>query len=194
MATVAFKLTRSPNNYYLWRPKFLEDAAKIDWAIARNLTLATPLGPGHLLEDIDDRYLSVYLSGIGVGSTPHIQKSGLDEKDQSTVASRTVLSVVDKDSLVEKFLNHAPDHGPIDRFKVMIMERMFLDKRRSREIFSLMLDSLDTDAQAAVSGAAAYPAVLQNADVRALWQLISEHHAPDLEMELQRVEMLFQRL
>ena len=190
MERVVFKLTRSPNNYYVWRPKFLEAAARIDWAIARNLTSGNPLGPGHLLEDVDDRYLSVFLSSIGIGS----RKSQLTEEAKEQAAPRGPVSMLDKDALVERILEYPSDNGPIDKFKVMVLEKMFHNSRKSKEIFSLLLDSLDIDSQAAVAGAATYPTILQAADVRGLWQLISEQHAPDLELELQRMEMVFQRL
>ena len=190
MERVVFKLTRSPNNYYVWRPRFLESAARIDWAIARNLTSEVPLGPGHLLEDVDDRYLSVFLSGIGIGS----RQSQLDKEAKEQAAPRDPVSVLDKDALVERILDYPSDNGPIDKFKVMVLEKMFNKSKKSKEIFSLMLDSLDVDSQAAVAGAATYPTILQAADVRGLWRLISEQHAPDLELELQRMETIFQRL
>ncbi len=79
-----------------------------------------PLGPGHLLEAVNDRLLSMFLSGIGVGSTFRPAESPSEDKKETPAPVpriiRAQISVADRDGLVERILDHASDHGPIDRF------------------------------------------------------------------------------
>ena len=174
------KLTFSPNNYHAWRVKILMDASKIDLSVANNLVDRDPLGLGHLLDGISDNVLSGLLAGSLLGRTPEGKDSALKLQ---------LPPVQDRDGVVD-FLLRCPPEATIDRLKTTLIEKMFQLERNRRAIYLLLLESLDNDSLAEVSAKDAFVDVSRDADAKGLWVLIGKSHAPNLELEIYRLEKI----